>query len=82
MPLMQRERINFAAVVAGERLLGQLSASHVDELLSSRFGFALYARRSVTEVMQPPTTCVTIGQPITDVLAAVNSRSARGFTMM
>ena len=76
---MQREKVNFAAIVEGDRLLGQLVRIHVDELLGTRFGFALHARRPVVEAMQAPTLILSLGQPFTQVLAAVSARSSEGF---
>ncbi len=76
---MQRAKVNFAAIVDGDRLLGQLVRIHVDELLGTRFGFALHARRPVVEAMQAPTLILNLGQPFTQVLAAVSARPSEGF---
>jgi two-component system sensor histidine kinase/response regulator len=79
VPLLHRENVAFAAVVENERLLGQVARSRLDELLASRFGFALFARQPVREALTPPSLCVMLGQPITEVLAAVMARADDSF---
>ena len=76
---IQRERVNFAAVVDGDRLVGQLVRIQLDEKLATRFGFALYARRPVVEVLGRQPLIVTLGEPFNDVLAAVTARSGEAF---
>jgi signal transduction histidine kinase len=76
---LNREQSGFAAVVENGRVPGLLSRTHLDELLGSRFGFALYARRPVREAMQPPSLSVVLGQPVTEVLATVIERPAATF---
>ena len=76
---MRREHVNFAAVIEGDRLVGQLVRIHIDEMLGTRFGFALYARHPVARVMSPPPLHVTLGQPFNDVLATVTARSSETF---
>jgi signal transduction histidine kinase/DNA-binding response OmpR family regulator len=76
---LQQAKIGFAAVVEHDRLIGQLIRLHLDELLGTRFGFALYARRPVTDALARAPLIVTLGQPFTAVLAAVDGRSPEAF---
>ncbi len=76
---MQREKVNFAAVVEGGRLLGALARQQLDEQMGTRFGFALFARARVGEFAAPSSLCVKLGDPITDVLAAMNARTGPSF---
>ncbi len=76
---LQREKIDFAAVVEGGRLLGVLVRHRLEEQLGTRFGFALFARACVHEFVSVSTLCVTLGDPVNAVLAAMNARSGPAF---
>ncbi len=79
--LLHRAQVDFAAVVEGGRVLGLLGRNELDQRLGSRsgIGFALYARRPVRELMHSPSLRVTLGQPVTEVLATVIGRSGHAF---
>ncbi len=77
--VMQREKVNFAAVVDGGRLRGILARQRLDEQMGTRFGFALFARAQVGEFAAPSSLCVKLGDPVTDVLAAMNARTGPSF---
>ena len=76
---MRREKINFAAVVEGHRIVGQLVRLQLDEMLGTRFGFSLYARRPVTEALACAPLIVTLGQPFAAVLECLNERVDESF---
>ena len=77
--ILQRTGALFAAVLDQGRVVGQVTLARLDEMLASRFGFAIYARRPVAEATSPPSLCVAEGQPINEVLATVIARSQETF---
>ena len=62
------------AVLDGERFLGLCSRQQVGILLGARFGFAMYSRRPVSELLVPEITIIRIGQPLAEVLTLTCSR--------
>ena len=68
-------QFEFMAVLDGDRFLGLCSRQEVGMLLGARFGFAIHSRRGVREILLKETTCLTVNQPLSDVLKAVSSRS-------
>lgn len=48
LALMESSHVMFAAIVDGNKLVGQLSRERIEKMLATRFGFALYARKPVT----------------------------------
>ncbi len=58
---------------------GLLLRSKIDQVMASRFGFALYARKPVRELMEQACLMIPLGQPITEVLAAAFARSGKDF---
>ncbi|HVU33374.1 MAG TPA: response regulator [Opitutaceae bacterium] len=80
LSVMQREGVMFAAITGADgRVLGQLDRKHIEEMLAARFGFSLHAHRPVIELMSAPSLSVTVGQPLTDVLATTIARPADCF---
>ncbi len=75
LPALHRADVLFTAVIDQGRLLGQASRRNIDKLLASRFGFAFYSLRPIREVISPPSLCLTLGQPVTEVLTIVFSRT-------
>ena len=69
-----RHQREFMAVLDGERFLGLCSRQQVGILLGARFGFAMYSRRPVSELLVPEITIVRIGQPLAEVLKITCSR--------
>jgi signal transduction histidine kinase/BarA-like signal transduction histidine kinase len=47
--------------------------------MASRFGFAIYARKPVRELMEAGFLCITPDQPVTEVLTAAFARSGSAF---
>jgi signal transduction histidine kinase/DNA-binding response OmpR family regulator len=76
---MQRLHVSFAAVVDGGEVVGLLSAKHLGEVLGTRFGFAIYERRPVRDLMQTEFLRVCVHRPLTETLLAVSSRDIGGF---
>lgn len=62
------------AVLDGERFLGLCSRQQVGILLGARFGFAMYSRRPVSELLVPEITIIRTGQPLAEVLTLTCSR--------
>ena len=79
LAFLRQQRASVAAVLEGGRLLGVVRLDHMDEMLASRYGFALYARRPIREAMQPPVLHVVLGSPIPDVLDTMISRELDSF---
>jgi signal transduction histidine kinase/FixJ family two-component response regulator len=76
---LKTEGVMFAAVLADGMLVGKVSRNELDEMLATRFGYALHAKRPIREVMRPQPGKVTVGQEITDALAVVMSRADAHF---
>ncbi len=76
---MRREKVDFAGVVEGDILLGVIVRHRLEELVGTRFGFALFANALVREFTTPPSLSVTLGDPINGVLAAINDRTGQTF---
>lgn len=76
---MRHDQVNFAAVVEDGRLLGQIARHRIDEMLGGRFGFALHGRSSIREFVNAPSLAVTLGDPIAEVLTAMNQRQGTAF---
>jgi signal transduction histidine kinase/ActR/RegA family two-component response regulator len=79
LALLHRKNIDYCAVLENQRVVGVLDRRKIDEMLATRFGFALYARKSVREAMRSNPACVVVTRSITDVLSLVNQREAAEF---
>ena len=77
--ILRQRRAMVAAVLIEKCFAGILNLQHLDGLLSTRYGFALYANKSVTEAMQPPLVHVNKGAPLTDVLSTITNRNRETF---
>ncbi len=66
---------DFLAVLDGERLLGVCSRRDIAMRLGARFGFALYARRPVSEHLVPAALSITESTPIPEALQSVAARA-------
>jgi sigma-B regulation protein RsbU (phosphoserine phosphatase) len=75
----ERLAVDFVAVVDGEKLLGMCSRRQLANQLSSRYGFALYARQPANAFLMPAPLMVTDQTPITDVFKSASGRDARDF---
>jgi serine phosphatase RsbU (regulator of sigma subunit) len=71
--------VDFLAVLDGKRLLGLCSRRQLTQQLSSRFGFALLARHSVSAFLMAAPMMVSEETPITAVFKAAASREAQEF---
>ena len=71
----------FAAVIDHGNVVGLLATKRVDWVMSSRsgLGYAVYARRPVTELIEPSFLIVRCNQPLTDALATVFDRPPAEF---
>ncbi|HVU22694.1 MAG TPA: response regulator [Opitutus sp.] len=76
---MQRLHVSFAAVVENGEVIGLLSAKHLGEVLGTRFGFAIYERRPVRDLMQTEFLRAGVHHPLTETLLAVTARDAGRF---
>ncbi|HEY1107943.1 MAG TPA: ATP-binding protein [Opitutaceae bacterium] len=76
---MKRAGVEFAAVLEGGRLLGQVGRHHLDEMLGGRFGFALNGRAEIRRFVAAPSLAVGEGDAIADVLAGMNRRAGSAF---
>ncbi len=76
---LQRCQVAVAAVLNGNRILGEITRQRLEELLGRRFGFSLFAHAQIHEFASPPSLKVTIGDSISAVLSAVNRRIGPAF---
>ena len=76
---MQDAAVDFAAVLEGDHVLGQVARHHVDEMLGRRFGFALFGHARIDEFVAEPSLQITLGDPIAKVLSAMNRRVGAAF---
>ncbi|HVU16924.1 MAG TPA: SpoIIE family protein phosphatase [Candidatus Didemnitutus sp.] len=74
-----RLNVDFLAVMDGEVLKGIVAKREVAHTLGSRFGFALNARRVVSDHLMTAPLRITDGHPITEVFTAAAARSDREF---
>src|SRR5215470_9359870 len=70
---------NFVAVLDGERLLGMCSRQETAALLGGRYGFSLWARKSIAQHLCKQETRIRVAMPIGDVLRAVFARPDENF---
>jgi serine phosphatase RsbU (regulator of sigma subunit) len=70
---------NFVAVLEGERLLGMCSRQETAALLGGRYGFSLWARKSIGGHLCKQETRVKVATPIGDVLRTVFARPDENF---
>jgi phosphoserine phosphatase RsbU/P len=75
----ERLGVDFVAVVDGESLLGLCSRRQLAHQLSSRYGFALYARQPANGFLMAAPLLVPEKMPITEVFKAASGRDARDF---
>lgn len=64
----------YMAVLEGDQLIGLCARRQVGMVLGARFGFAMYSRRSVREMLVPAATQITVGDSLADVLKKVFTR--------
>ncbi len=60
-------------------MIGLLLRSSLDHIMASRFGFAVYARKPVAELMQTEFLSITPDQPVPEVLAKAFARPGEAF---
>src|SRR5262245_8070914 len=56
--------INFVAVLEGQRLLGMCSRTEIAALLGGRYGFSLWARKSIRNHLCKDETRIVVATPI------------------
>jgi signal transduction histidine kinase/CheY-like chemotaxis protein len=76
---LHRVQADFAAIVEGGLVTGLLVRSKIDQIMASRFGFAIYARKPVQELMQTEFLLITPGQSVTEVLSLAFARTGSAF---
>lgn len=74
-----REPVDFIAVVKGPELIGACARRDIGRQLSTRYGFALFAARPVTEILLRSPLRITCGTSLASVFLATASRSAVEF---
>jgi len=62
------------AVLDGDKLTGLCARRQVGMVLGARFGFAMYSRRPIREMMLPAATQIRLGDPLAEVLKKVFTR--------
>jgi serine phosphatase RsbU (regulator of sigma subunit) len=70
---------NFVAVLDGQRLLGMCSRQETAALLGGRYGFSLWARKSIRDHLCKQETRIRVATPIGDVLRTVFARPDANF---
>ena len=76
---MQGQEADYSAVIHDNQTVRLLARHLLDQALSSRFGFALHARRPVHEFMLPPNLKIIRGEPLGKILANTMARQGAGF---
>jgi CBS domain-containing protein len=71
--------VDFMAVLGGDRLAGVCARRDLAQILGSRYGYALYAHRAVTDFLMSAPLELTTGMPLTDVFKATADRAHREF---
>jgi two-component system, sensor histidine kinase and response regulator len=69
----------FMAVVEDGRLIGICSKSGIGMILGSRFGFAIFSKKSIAEHLLPSPVIIRTGTPLRNVLDTVFSRPSDEF---
>jgi len=69
-----RHQQEYMAVLDGEKLIGLCARRQVGMVLGARFGFAMYSRRPVREMMLPAATHIRAGDSLAEVLKKVFTR--------
>lgn len=64
----------YMAVLEGQTLIGLCARRQVGMTLGARFGFAMYSRRPVRDMMLPAATRIKVSDPLADVLHRVFTR--------
>ena len=64
----------YMAVLDGDNLIGLCARRQVGMVLGARFGFAMYSRRAIREMMVPATTQIRMGDSLGEVLKKVFTR--------
>jgi serine phosphatase RsbU (regulator of sigma subunit) len=65
----------YMAVLDGETLIGLCARQQVGMVLGARFGFAMYSRRSIREMMVAAATQIRVGDSLAEVLKKVFTRA-------
>lgn len=69
----------FIGVVQDGQMVGAVSRAQIALLLSGRFGFAIYARRAISEHLLGGTVTVEVGMSLLEVLHRALSREGESF---
>jgi phosphoserine phosphatase RsbU/P len=71
--------VNFIAVLEGPHLLGMCARQEIAALLGGRYGFSLWARKSIRNHLCKEETRISVATPIADVLRTVFARPDENF---
>ncbi|WP_309400815.1 response regulator [Cerasicoccus maritimus] len=77
--LFQEHRFNFMAVVDNHQVIGLCGRERVGGLLGSQFGYSIYGKKPIREVLAPSPEIIPDQTPIQEVLDSVFSRSSERF---
>ncbi|WP_269539080.1 response regulator [Cerasicoccus fimbriatus] len=77
--LFQEHRYSFMAVVDNHQVVGMCSRERIGGLLGSQFGFSIYGKKCIRDVMVPSPEIIAISSPVPQVLERVFSRSSERF---
>ena len=69
-----KHQFEYMAVLEGKKLAGLCSRKQVAMILGGRFGFSMFSRRLMGEMMLPSVTQVRVNEPLPDVLQKVFTR--------
>ncbi|WP_309387566.1 response regulator [Cerasicoccus frondis] len=77
--LFQEHRFSFMGVVDNHQVVGMCSRERIGGLLGSQFGYSIYGKKPIREVMVPSPEIIPVATPIQQVLDRVFSRSSERF---
>lgn len=69
----------FVAVTEGKRLVGMISRAQIAQIVSGRFGFALFAKASILHHLAPDSLRLIEGTPLLEVLQLTLFRKGEAF---
>src|SRR6476620_362833 len=76
---LRHSDLEFLGIVDGERLLGMCSRHAIDSLLGGRYGFSIWARKPISEHLEPNEIRIVVTSSITDVFREVFARNPENF---
>lgn len=77
--LLRKDAVKTAAVVLESHVLVVASIEEIEKLLSTRYGFALYASKGISNALREPPLRLTRGQPVETAPKSLMNRADRTF---